>query len=123
VPSFAQTLLATSGTVNPDVAGTYTLTYSYTNGLGTVLTTNRTVVVWSAVQNPPILANLAVTGGNVGFTLSGDSGQTVVVETCTNLAAPVWVPVQTNTLGGTPVNFSEPVEPQSPGRFYRLRSP
>jgi len=45
------------------------------------------------------------------------------VETCTNLAAPVWVPVQTNTLDSGPVNFSAPVEPQSPSRFYRLRTP
>ena len=109
--------------MDTNVTGTYTLTYSYTNSSGTVLTTNRTVVVWSAVQNPPILANLAVTGGSVGFTLSGDSGQTVVVETCTNLAAPVWVPVQTNTLGSNPVNFSAPVQPQQPQRFYRLRTP
>ena len=123
VPSFAQTLLATSGTVNSDIVGTYTLTYLYFNSWGEVLTTNRTVVVWQAAQNPPILANLAVTGGSVGFTLSGDSGQTVVVETCTNLTAPVWVPVQTNTLGGSPVNFSAPVQTPQPQRFYRLRTP
>jgi len=28
-----------------------------------------------------------------GFTMSGISGQTAVVEACTNLAAPVWVPL------------------------------
>ena len=122
VPSFVQTVLAASGTVNTNVVGTYTLTYSYTNSLGAVVSTNRTVVVAQTVFAPPILANLAVVGGSIGFTISGDFGQTVVVETCTNLAAPVWVPVQTNSLGGSPVNFSELVQPQQPSRFYRLRN-
>jgi hypothetical protein len=36
---------------------------------------------------------------------------------------PVWEPVQTNTLGGSPANFSARVQPQQPSRFYRLRSP
>jgi sugar lactone lactonase YvrE len=85
--------------------------------------TSSVVNLSQASFAPPILANLAVIGGSVGFTLNGDSGQTVVVETCTNLAAPVWVPVQTNTLGSSPVNFSALIEPQSPGRFYRLRTP
>jgi len=123
IPSFSQTVTTGSGTVNTNVVGNYTLTYSCTNVWGTVLTTNLTVVVWQAVLNPPSLGNLAVIGGTVGFTVGGDSGQTVVVETCTNLAAPVWVPVQTNTLDSGPVNFSAPVEPQSPSRFYRLRTP
>ena len=112
-----------SGAVAVNTPGTYELTYSCTNAFGYVASTRRTVVVWQAGQNPPSLASLALVGGSISFTLSGDSGQTVMVETCTNLAAPVWVPVQTNTLGGSPVNFSAPVEPQSPSRFYRLRTP
>jgi alpha-tubulin suppressor-like RCC1 family protein len=121
VPSWTQRLLASSGTVNPELAGTYTLTYSFTNGLGVVVATNRTVVVWQAAQHPPILTDLAVVGGTVSFTLSGESGQTVVVEACTNLTAPCWVPVQTNTLSSGPVHFGTAV--QAPVRFYRLRSP
>ena len=123
VPAFTQTLLAAGGTVNTEVAGTYTLTYSFTDDLGAVLTTNRTVVVRQAALNPPILGKLAMADGSVGFTLSGDSGQTVVIETCTNLAAPVWVPVQTNILGSSPVNFSASIQAESAGRFYRLRTP
>jgi len=111
-----------SGAVDINTPGTYQLTYSCTNDFGFVASTHRTVVVWQAGLNPPILTNLALAGGSVSFTLSGDSSQTVVVETCTNLAAPAWVPVQTNTLGSRPVNFSAPIQPQQPNRFYRLRT-
>jgi hypothetical protein len=57
-----------------------------------------------------------------GFNMSSLFSQTVVVEACTNLAAPVWVPVQTNGLDCTPMWFSDPLPASAPGRFYRLRS-
>jgi hypothetical protein len=44
-----------------------------------------------------------------GFTLSGISGQTVMVEVCTNLATANWTPVQTNTLGNSATSFSAPI--------------
>ena len=118
----SQTLLATDGTVDPDTAGTYTLTYSSTNALGAVISATRTVFVREAILAPPVLTNLTLIGGSIGFTMSGSPGQIVVVETCTNLVSPVWVPQQTNTLGSDPVIFSTPVDPQSPKLFYRLRS-
>jgi hypothetical protein len=57
-----------------------------------------------------------------GFNMSSLFSQTAVVEACTNLAAPVWVPVQTNTLDSTPVWFSDPLPASAPARFYRLRN-
>ena len=54
--------------------------------------------------------------------MGGAQNQAVVVETCTNLAAPVWVPLQTNTLGSGPAYFRDPSEPRSAALFYRLRS-
>jgi len=36
------------------------------------------------------------------------SGQIVVVDACTNLASPVWFPLQTNTMGSDPLDFSDP---------------
>jgi len=122
IPSFAQPTLMSGGTVNTAVAGTYTLTYNYTNSLGTVSSISRTVVVPPPLT-PPVIANLKLSSGSLSFNLSGAVGQTVVVEVCTNLAAPVWVPMQTNTLDSNPVNFSDPLQPpQQPRRFYRLRS-
>jgi BspA type Leucine rich repeat region (6 copies) len=58
-----------------------------------------------------------------GFNMNWASGQTVVVEACTNLANPDWQPLQTNTLTTGSAYFSDPQWTNYPGRFYRLRSP
>jgi hypothetical protein len=57
-----------------------------------------------------------------GFNIDWASSQTVVVETCTNLANPDWLPVGTNILTGGSSYFSDPQWMNYPGRFYRLRS-
>jgi hypothetical protein len=57
-----------------------------------------------------------------GFTINWASGQTVVVESCTNLLNPDWLPVQTNVLATGSMAFSDPAWTNYPGRFYRLRS-
>jgi hypothetical protein len=56
-----------------------------------------------------------------GFNIQWASGQTVVVEACTNFLNPNWQPVQTNTLTTGSAYFSEPLN--FPSRYYRLRSP
>jgi len=58
-----------------------------------------------------------------GFNINWASGQTVVVDACTNLANPDWQPVQTNTLTTGSVYFSDPEWTNYSARFYRLRSP
>jgi len=60
--------------------------------------------------------------GVFSFSLTGTSGQTVVVETCTNLVAAVWVLVQTNTLATSGVVFSATNQPANPARFFRVRT-
>jgi hypothetical protein len=57
------------------------------------------------------------------FSINWASGQTVVVEACTNLANPIWSPVGTNTLTSGSSCFSDSGWTNYPGRFYRLRSP
>ena len=47
----------------------------------------------------------------------------VKVEACTNLANPIWAPLQTNTLTGGSVYFTDPDWPNHPARFYRVRWP
>jgi uncharacterized delta-60 repeat protein len=77
-----------------------------------------------AVSPPPvILVNDPSFGFNYnrfGFKLSGSAGQVVIVEASANLIS--WTPVATNSLGATPVYFSEPYSGNLPKRFYRLRS-
>jgi hypothetical protein len=58
-----------------------------------------------------------------GFNLAWASGRAVVVEACTNLANPLWSPVQTDTLTAGSCYFSDPQWTNYPRRFYRVRSP
>jgi hypothetical protein len=58
-----------------------------------------------------------------GFNINWASGQTVVVEACTNLENPVWLPAGTNTLTGSSSYFSDPQWTNNPVRFYRVSSP
>jgi hypothetical protein len=46
-----------------------------------------------------------------------------MVEAATDLAAPVWSSVQTLTLSGDSIPFSDPQGASQPARFYRLRAP
>jgi hypothetical protein len=68
-------------------------------------------------------ASFGVQTNQFGFNINWASGQTVVVEACTNFANPVWQPVQTNTIIDGTLYFSDPQWTNYPGRFYRLRSP
>jgi BspA type Leucine rich repeat region (6 copies) len=67
-------------------------------------------------------ASFGVRTNQFGFNIAWVSGQTVTVEACTDLANPVWQPVQTNTLAGDTVYFNDPQWTNYPARFYRLRS-
>lgn len=64
---------------------------------------------------------LGVQAGQFGFNVGWAEGQTVVVEACTNLAGPVWIPLATNTLGYTAYFFGDSLWTNYPGRFYRVR--
>jgi hypothetical protein len=60
------------------------------------------------------------TGGQFGFTLKGGpSGQSVVVDTSADMVG--WLPIWTNTLGGT-LNFSDPQSSGQSQRFYRAQT-
>lgn len=83
---------------------------------------NRPTALWLP-QPQTSDANFGVQTNQFGFNISWASGQTVVVEACTNLANPVWTPLQTNTLTGDAFYFSDPQWTNHPIRLYRLRSP
>jgi hypothetical protein len=80
------------------------------------------LVLW----NPGIATDDGVLGVQTnyfGFNITNTANLTVVVEACTNLANPVWVPLQTVTLNNGFYYFSEPVQTNSAGRFYGLGLP
>jgi len=75
----------------------------------------------------PLILNqgpgFGVQSNQFGFTISWATNALVVVEACTNLSNPAWLPVSTNTLTGGTSYFSDPQPANLPCRFYRLRSP
>ena len=80
----------------------------------------------TALWKPQLQINdgsFGVQTNQFGFNIAWASGQTVVVEACTNFANPVWQPVQTNTLSDGTLYFCDPQWTNYPGRFYRLRFP
>ena len=59
----------------------------------------------------------------ISFNITGSSNLWIVVEGTTNLFAPVWSPLATNTLSSGLFNFSDPEWTNYATRFYRFRSP
>jgi hypothetical protein len=72
----------------------------------------------------PQASALGVASGHFGFDITGPGNTVIVVEACTNLAQPVWLPVSTNALDGSGASsFSDSQSCNYPARFYRFRSP
>ncbi|HUD46218.1 MAG TPA: leucine-rich repeat domain-containing protein [Candidatus Baltobacteraceae bacterium] len=68
-------------------------------------------------------ASFGVVSNQFGFNITGPNNLVVVVEACTNLSNPVWVPVATNTLTGGASYFSDPQWTNYPNRFYGVSFP
>jgi hypothetical protein len=78
------------------------------------------------LPNPLILNagfGLGVQSNGFDFTISWATNVPVVVEVSTDLASLVWTPLQTNTLTNGSFNFSEPLQRNGRGRYYRISSP
>lgn len=60
-----------------------------------------------------------------GFIISWATNATLIVDACTNMSNPVWLPLSTNTVAATngTANFSDAQWKTYAKRFYRLRSP
>lgn len=80
---------------------------------------------WLALGSTPqaivMDAGLGVQSNRFGFNISWTNGSVIVVEACTNLANPVWTPLQTNALTGDALHFSDPQWTNYAARFYCLR--
>jgi len=72
------------------------------------------------VMGPAAVSSRSVTftNGQCSFYVSGPAGQVVVFQASSNLQT--WFPVQTNTLGATPLYFIDPQYPVADHRFYRI---
>lgn len=58
--------------------------------------------------------------GNFGFAITATSGQTIVIESSSNLVD--WLPLWTNTLSSASTNFIDPQWSDYGSRFYRIHS-
>lgn len=104
-------------------AGVNTIRAFAVDNAGNISTTNTITVNYSPSSPPAIQAGqgFGISSNGFGFNMVG-TNLTVVVEACTNLASPQWVPIQTNTISSGSVYFGDPSWTNYPGRFYRLRT-
>jgi hypothetical protein len=79
----------------------------------------------AALWNPLIQTgdgSFGVQNGQFGFNITGTTNIPIVVEASTSLAGSVWTPLQSLTLTNGTYYFSEPFQPGSSGRYYRIGS-
>jgi hypothetical protein len=81
--------------------------------------------VHAVLWNPAIQAGSTgfVQGNLFAFTITGTSNIPIVLEASTDLSSPAWIPLQTLTLTNGSFFFSEPLQANGSGRFYRVSSP
>jgi hypothetical protein len=92
------------------------------SGWGSTFATRPTALWYQ--PKPWIMENLpgfGVRSNRFGFTISWATNY-VVVEGCTNLSAPAWLPVSTNAMENGLASFSDPQWTNHPMRLYRVRS-
>ena len=99
--------------------GAITVTNDSTSGIGQIGIAGTGVSGWPQAQAD---AKFGVISNRFGFNIKWANGRVVVVDSCTNLAKPTWVSLQTNTLTNGSVYFSDPNWINCIGRFYRIRS-
>ena len=79
-------------------------------------------------QPQPVVLNFepsfGLKNGQFGFTVSWATNANIVVDACTNLTEPVWLPISTNAITASTgtTNFSDPQWSAYSKRFYRVRS-
>ena len=78
---------------------------------------NQTAL-WNSAMEGAVVSN-----GQFGFNVTGTPNIPVVVEACTNLANPVWTPLQSMTLTNGSVYFSDPNWTNYPARYYGIGFP
>jgi hypothetical protein len=83
--------------------------------------TDVTIALWLP-QIQTADGSFGIQANQFSFNITWASGQTVVVQACSNLSNPVWNPITTNTLTCGLFYFTDPQCTNYPGRFYRVSS-
>jgi autotransporter-associated beta strand protein len=127
------TILTASGGVSgafTNVTGNRVPLVNYSGGSFLVVTTATSLILTNfqiAPTNPPTITGISLTATNLIITgTNGVAGASYLVLTTTNLVLPVasWNIIATQQFqSGGAVNFTNPLNPNSPQLFYRLRLP
>ena len=67
--------------------------------------------------------SFGVRTNHFGFNITGTPNIPIAVEACSDLANPVWTAVTNTTLTGGSFYFSDPLQGNGSGRFYRIGAP
>jgi pectin methylesterase-like acyl-CoA thioesterase len=95
-------------------AGSYDCVVSNINAV--LVSSNATLTVNAPTQ--PDLTALALAGGQLVFTVNGDTGPDYAVQASTNLVD--WQTIFTTNSPGTPFDFADPNTSSYSARFYRI---
>jgi len=74
----------------------------------------------TAPWRPRIDSAVPGAANDFGFTITWTGGQSLLVESCTNLTSPVWVRLQLSTLTNDSIRFEDQNWTKHPIQFYRL---
>ena len=86
---------------------------------------DATTALWYQPQ-PQVLnfePSFGVQNGKFGFTISWATNVAVVVQACTNLSKPAWIPLATNALSSGTNYFNDFGWLNHPSRYYRVSGP
>jgi hypothetical protein len=73
-------------------------------------------------EMPPVLSAYALSSSNaIDLTISGESGVSYRLQASSNFS--LWTDIWFFTNHGPPNHFMDPIEPNTPARFYRVFSP
>jgi autotransporter-associated beta strand protein len=124
--SITSVLLSSAGAASNAPAGSYPIVPSTAVGIG-LTNYNIGYYIGALTVIAPTAVNLNIVAnvdGSLTITFAGDTNSTYRVQAATDLSAPVWVDLFTNTLVGTGVgSFTETNAAANASRFYRVVSP
>jgi hypothetical protein len=81
--------------------------------------TNGEIIITPVIT----MASASTASGNFQFEMTGPTNVTIVVQACTNLTNPIWIPLATNTLNNGTNYFNDPQWTNYPTRYYRVTGP
>jgi Immunoglobulin I-set domain len=133
IPSVRWQVKTNGGSSFTDISGATNVAFTFTTAAANngnqyraffvnTVNNNTTTAATLTVNSPsaPALSSVTYTNNQFQLSVTGTSGVNYIVQMATNLASPVWTPVQTNI---APFTFTEPSADGFSQRFYRVLSP